>query len=142
MKETDDKYDIKFRKLITESDMESPSNEFTANVMGRIEKLNAAAETSTEDSQLSRWYWSIGITLLVVLGFSIMYIFDVNFLPKEIKPILSPVFAGVFNSFKDIFASVEVSSTTIVIILGFILLVVLERVLNKLKLTKNFYLSF
>ena len=142
MNTTDDKTDIKFKKLFQRTGLESPSEGFTSKLMKQIEQLDAVPMVAPENNTRSNWYWSIGLSMLVVLGFSIMYYFDIGLLPETFKPILTPVFAGVFQSFEGIFASVQISSTTVVIILGFVLLVAVERILNKLKLTKNIYLSF
>ena len=142
MNTKDDKTDIKFKKLFQRTDLESPSEGFTSQLMKQIQQLDSAPNAAQDEDSKSNWYWGIGIGMLVVLGFSIMYYFDLIAVPDNFKSILVPVFAGIFNSFKGIFASVEISSTTVVIILGFVLLVAVERILNKLKLTKNIYLSF
>lgn len=142
MNTTNDNYDHKFKKLFQNTGAESPSDGFTANVMKQIAQLDAAAELAPENNTKSNWYWAIGIGLLLGLGISSMYFFGIGFIPENFTPILTPVFGRIITSFEGIFASVQISSTTVVIILGFILLVAVERILNKLKLTKNIYLSF
>lgn len=142
MNTTDDKYDIRLKELFGKTGTESPSEKFTANVMQQIAQLDAASQPLTENNARNNWYWGGGISLLVVLGLGLMYYFNLGILPDTFKPTLAPLFGGILNSFKGIFASIEISSTTIVIILGFVLLVVIERILNKLKLTRNIYLSF
>jgi hypothetical protein len=142
MNNSDDKTDIRFRKLFERTGLENPSDGFTAGVMDRIAGLQQEAGATEEKDLLRKWAGYAGIALLVILGLSIMYYFGVGILPDGIKPLLSPNFANLFSSFKGIFDSVEVSNTTIAIILGFAFLVVLERVLSRLRTTKNMYFYF
>lgn len=142
MNTNNDKYDLKFRNLIRENGLENPGKEFTANIMDRIEELEKNAVAEKNDSKRSNWLWGFGISFLILLGFSIINYFNISLIPENIEPIVLPVFEGLLKSFKSIFAGVQVSSTTVVIILGFVLLVAVERILNKLKLTKNLYFSF
>ena len=142
MNDTDDKTDLNFRKLFGRTGLESPSSGFTENVMNQITGLGEEADIPEEKSLIRRWAGYGGISLLVLLGLSIMYYFGVDILPDSFKPFLSPGFSSVFSSFKGIFDSIEISGTTIAIILGFAFLVILERVLSRHRASKNFYLSF
>lgn len=142
MNTADDHIDKKFRKLFEKGGLESPSEAFTANVMNQIAQLDPETEPASWKSMLRGWTSGIFIALLTVLGLSIMYYFGVGILPESFEPILAPVFGSIFKSFKGIFDSVSISSTTIGIILGFAVLVILERVLNRLRFTKNIYFYF
>lgn len=142
MNTTDDKYDIKFKELFQKTGAENPSEGFTSEVMKKIEQLDAESKLSIENNKRINWYWVFGISLLVLLGASLIHYFDIGILPENSKLIIAPVFERVVKSFDGIFESVQISSTTIVIILGFVLLVVLERLLHKLNITKNIYFSF
>ena len=142
MKDKDDKTDIQFRKLFRKTGLESPSVSFTDNVMGRIAQLDAEEDPVHLKSLIRRWGGNIGIGLLAVMGIGIMYFFGVGIFPETFKPILKPVFGNMFNSFKGIFDSVEVSPTTIAIILGFALLVLLERLLSRFRSSRHIHLTF
>ncbi len=142
MNNTDDKTDIRFRKLFERTGLEQPPGQFTDNVMDRIAQLEHADSPEEKKSILRGWAGYAGIGLLVILGFGGMYFFGVEILPDSFKQILSPVFANLLSSFSGIFDSVEVSSTTIAIILGFAFLVGLERVLARLRTTRNMYFYF
>lgn len=142
MNTTDDNTDIRFRKLFEKTGLESPSTGFTTEVMDKIGKLDMAADTTADKNLFRRWIGGFGIALLAILGLSVMYYFGIGILPESFKSILSPVFANIFESFRGLFDSVEVSNTTIAIILGFTFLVILERVLNRFRFTRNIYFSF
>jgi hypothetical protein len=141
MKNTDDKTDIQFRKLFQKAGLDSPSSGFTGGVMDRIAGLQEETELLEEKSILRKWAGYLGIALLAVLGLSIMYYFGIDILPDSFKPFLSPEFANVFNSFRGLLDSVELSGTTIAIVVGFAFLVLLERILSKFRATKNIYFS-
>ena len=141
MNTTNDHTDNKFRKLFEKTGLDSPSPGFTNDVMKRILQLKPEAEITQEKNSLRGWLGGIGIFLLAILGLSVTYFFDVGIFPENFKPILAPVFGSLFNSFKAIFDSVEVSSTTVVIILGFVFLIAIERILHRLRFTKNIYFS-
>ena len=137
-----DNNDIKFRKLFQKTGLESPSEEFTSKLMKKIEQMQPGTEEAPDKNTLNSWFWGIFITVLVGFGFGSMYFFDIGILPESFKIILSPAFESIFSSFLNIFETVKISSTTLVIILGFFFLVGIERILNKLKVTKNIYFSF
>ncbi len=142
MNTMNDNYDIKFRKLFQKTGLESPSPGFTSALMRKIEQMEPSSEHVSDNSVSNSWFWGIFITILAGLGLSSMYYFDIGLLPDSFKPILSPVFESIYHSFKSIFENIEISSTTLVIILGFVSIVGIERILNKLKVTKNIFFSF
>lgn len=142
MNTTENHTDTKFRKLFKKTGLDSPSAGFTDDVMKKISQLSPEEEAVPEKNPLRGWLGGIGIFLLAVVGISVTYYFDVGIFPENFKPILAPVFGSLFNSFKAIFDSVEISSTTLVIILGFTLLILIERILHRLRFTKNIYFSF
>lgn len=142
MNTTDDTSDIRFRKLFQKTAIESPSPRFTGEVMSKIARLETAAETDPVKNFPGNWPAIAGISALVLLGLAGMYYFGLGILPGSFEPILSPVFGSIFKSFKGLFDSLEISGTTIAIILGFALLVILERILSRLNITKRFYFSF
>lgn len=135
----DDKTDIKFRKLFEKAGLESPSDGFTGDVMKKINALNPEAEPVKKP--FKGWLGGLGIALLTIVGISIMYYFGINVLPAGFKSIFAPVFENTFSSFRGIFDSVEISATTVAIILGFAFLVILERVLNRFRSARNIYFS-
>jgi hypothetical protein len=133
--------DQKIRAVFQKSGLETPSQEFTSNVMQKIGELDPEAE-STEPSSARSWILGIAAAALVFIGLAIAYYFNVNILPEGFKNLLAPIFSGLVSSFEGIFQGIRISSTTVVIILGFVVLLGIERLLNKLKITRNFYLSF
>jgi len=142
MNTQDDKTDIKFRKLFEKAGLESPSDGFTGDVMKKINALNPEAEANPVKKPFKGWLGAFGIALLAILGMSIMYYFGINILPAGFKSIFAPVFENTFSSFRGIFDSVQISATTITIILGFTFLVILERVLNRFRSARDIYFSF
>ena len=142
MNTLDDNTDLKFRKLFEKAGLDSPTPGFTGNVMNKIAQLNPQAQASPEKRSFRSWAGGIGIALLAIIGLGSMYYFDIGILPERFKPIFAPVFGKIFESFKGIFDSVEVSGTTIAIILGFAFLILLERILSRFRITRNIYFSF
>lgn len=142
MNDTNDKTDIRFRDLFRKAGLESPPAGFTDDVMKRVAALAPESQQADERASLGRWMGYVGIAFLAAAGLGGMYFFGIGILPESFKPIFSPVIGNMFDSFKGIFDSVEVSGTTIAIILGFAFLVVLERVLHRMRLTRNIHLSF
>jgi len=143
MKEANDKYDLQFKKLIDEAGLESPSEDFTVNVMQKIEQLQVEKEGLVQTRSFSNNWLLIPVIIAVfVIGYFVIDFFEITIISKSIKPIIAPLFASIFQSFSGIFDSVEISSTTVAIIFGFVGLVALERILNKLKVTRNIYFSF
>ena len=141
MNDTEDRSDIRFRKLFQRAGLEDPSSGFTAGVMDKIAGLQHEEATQEKRALLGRWAGYAGMALLVVLGLSIMYYFGVGILPESFKPFLSPEYANIFNSFRGLFDSIELSGTTVAIILGFTGLVILERLISRFRTSRNIYFS-
>ena len=141
MNTQDDNTDLKFRKLFEKAGLDSPSAGFTGDVMDKIAQLNPQAQASPEKRFFRGLSGGIGITLLAIIGLGSMYYFGIGILPERFKPIFAPVFGKIFDSLKGIFDSVEVSGTTIAIILGFAFLILLERILSRFRVTRNIYFS-
>jgi hypothetical protein len=142
MNTQDDNTDLKFRQLFEKTGLDSPSAGFTGNVMNKIAQLSPQAQAAPDKRFFRGWAGGIGIALLAILGLGGMYYFDIGILPERFKPIFAPVFGKIFDSFTGIFDSVEVSGTTIAIILGFAFLIILERILGRFRITRNMYFSF
>jgi len=142
MNAMNDNHDIKFRKLFQKTGLDSPSPEFTPELMKKIEQLEQSSAFSSDKNALNSWYWGIFIAILTSIGLSIMYYYNISLLPDSFKSILSPVFESIYHSFKSIFETIRISSTTLVIIVGFVSIVGIERILNKLKVTKKIFFSF
>lgn len=133
--------DQKIRAVFQKSGLETPSAEFTSEVMQKIGELDPEIESSAESTSRN-WIWGIAIAAMAFIGLAIAYYFNVNILPEGFKDMVTPIFGGLIGSFKGIFNGISVSSTTVVIILGFLVLLGIERLLNKFNITRNFYLSF
>ena len=142
MNTTDDNTDIKFRRLFEKAGLESPSAQFTGSVMDRIGQLSPETVPVKEKKTMWTWLGRIGIVMMAVGGLVGVYLFNIQLFPESFKPVFDPVFSSVIDSFKGIFGSMKVSSTTIVIILGFVLLIVIERIFSRSKFSKNLYLYF
>jgi hypothetical protein len=133
--------DQKIRSVFQRTGLEDPSPDFTSKVMRRIGEMDP--ETEAEESFFSRgWIWGTAIAAMVFIGLAIAYYFNVNILPEGFDNLLAPIFSGLISSFEGIFQDIRISSTTVVIILGFLVLLGIERLLNKFKITRNFYFSF
>jgi len=143
MNKEQNNYESKFRELFQRTGLEKPSEGFTGNVLQQIEQLQAQkAKPAEEKDTWSKWIFIALSVIILSTGGFILYYYNISLLPENLEPSILPVFQKIFGAFKNMFESVQISSTTIVIIFGFIAIVVLERILNKLKVTKNIYFSF
>jgi hypothetical protein len=129
------------KDFIQKAENESPSANFTKNVMHKI------SEAGTEPSFISQilpkikgWYFLIlaGSAVTIYTLYYFLRI-DAKFFLKDFDPIVYPVFKKVLQSFAGLFNSMQISSFTIVIILAIIGLFLVDRIINKIKTGKQIY---
>lgn len=131
-----------FKTLFKSEEISDPGMDFTAKVMGKIEELETAKVTTNKTPEnLYIWLLSISgliitiTTLILLSNFGYIHIFPENF-----DFVLLPVFKKVILNFRDIFSSFHLSSTTVAILAALTAIVIFERVIRRLSLSKNTYL--
>lgn len=139
-----DKSENYLKNLVKKADIESPAPSFTDNVMDQIiaqEQLKS--QPSGKTFGLNNYYYLI-IGGLIGVGYAIYYMVshNISILPNSFDPILIPVFGKIFNSIKDLFQSLEISSFTVVIIVAVVGLFIIDRLLRRFQTGKQSYFSF
>jgi hypothetical protein len=136
-----DNTDEFLKNFLQKAERESPSSDFTKNVMHTI------SESGTEPSFIRQILQKvIGWYFLVLAGtgatFYIFYYFflsDTKFFPESFDPIVYPIFKKILQSFSGLFNSIQISSFTVVIILAIIGLFLVDRIINKIKTGRQIY---
>lgn len=139
-----DKSDNYLKTLVQKADIESPSPNFTDNVMNQIQ---AEQQPATQLSGNSAWfknYFFLMIAGIAAVSYAIYYMVshDISVFPGDFDPILVPVFGKILLSLKVMFQSVQVSSFTVVIIVAVFGLFIIDRLLRKFQAGKQTYFSF
>ncbi len=131
-----------FKTLFASDGISKPKSGFTSGVMGKITELESAPAIAGKTNEtLYTWLFSIAgfvgiVTILILLSnFGYMQI-----LPKNFEFTLLPIFKNVILNFRDIFSSIQLSSTTIAILASLSAIVIFERLLRRISLNKNTYL--
>jgi len=131
-----------FKTLFTKEEISNPNPGFTSNVMGKIAELESApAFVEKTNEILYTWLYSIAgfisIVIILVLLSNFGYI---QILPENFEFTLLPIFKNVLVNFRDIFSSIQLSSTTVAILASLSAIVIFERLLRRISLNKNTYL--
>lgn len=139
-----DKSDNYLKTLVQKADIESPSPNFTDNVMNQIQ---AEQQPATQLSGNSAWfknYFFLIVAGVAAVGYAIYYMVshDISVFPGDFDPIIVPVFGKILLSLKEMFQSVQVSSFTVVIIVAVFGLFIIDRLLRKFQAGKQTYFSF
>ncbi len=138
-----DKSDNLLKTLVQKADIESPSPNFTDNVMNQI---HAEQKPSTQlvDSSWFKSYFFLIVAGIAAVSYAIYYLVsnEVSVFPGDFDPILIPVFGKILLSLKEMFQSVQVSSFTVVIIVAVFGLFIIDRLLRKFQAGKQTYFSF
>lgn len=139
-----DKADNYLKTLVQKADLESPSPNFTDNVMNQIQ---AAQQPVAQTSGISAWFKSsffLVIAGVAAVSYAIYYMVsnDISIFPGDFDPILVPVFGKILLSLKEMFQSVQVSSFTVVIIVAVIGLFIIDRLLRRFQAGRQTYFSF
>lgn len=139
-----DKSDNFLRNLIKKAGIESPSPNFTDNVMNQIHAQQQPVEQlSGKTAGIKSYYFLIAAGLAAVI-YAVYYFIsnDISLFPGEFDPILIPVFGKILASMKEMFQSIQVSSFTVVIIIAVIGLFIIDRLLRRFQTGKQSYFSF
>ena len=139
-----DKSDNYLKTLVQKADLESPSPNFTDNVMNQIQ---SAQQPVAQTSGISAWfksYFFLVITGVAAVSYAIYYMVshDISVFPGDFDPILVPVFGKILLSLKEMFQSVQVSSFTVVILIAVFGLFIIDRLLRRFQAGKQTYFSF
>ena len=125
--------------LINKASLDSPGKDFTSRVM---EQVQAAANVETTVSLLSTKMWLvIGFALATLIG--TIFFIDFSFLGSIFEgvsmdqPQFFTLFAGMLNSAGKFFKDVNFSSITMVMFIAIGLLIIIERLLRKPKVTNT-----
>ncbi len=135
-----DKSDSYLINLIKKAGPESPSPDFTDNVMNKIQ---VQQQTAGKATGIKNYYFLIAAGLAAVIYTVYFFINnDISVFPGEFDPILLPVFGKILISIKEIFQSIRISSFTVVIIIAVIGLFIIDRLLKRFQAGKQTYFSF
>ncbi|MCD4683959.1 MAG: hypothetical protein K8R86_11805 [Bacteroidales bacterium] len=139
-----DKSDNFLKNLIKKAHIESPSPNFTDNVMNQIQaQQQPATQLTGKTAGIKNYYFLIAAGLGAVI-YAVYYFIsnDISLFPGEFDPILIPVFGKILASMKEMFQSIQVSSFTVVIIIAVIGLFIIDRLLRRFQTGKQTYFSF
>jgi hypothetical protein len=132
------------KEFLQKADIESPSADFTKNVMHRINEVSPEPSFVQQLNQkIKGWYF-----LAVIGAGALIYTFyyflnrDAGLLSEDFDPLIFPIFKRIIQSFSGLFQSMQISSFTIVIILAILGLFIVDRLISKLKTGRQVYFSF
>ena len=134
----------KLKEIVKKSGHEYPSDRFTDNVMKAVREAHIPQPSAEQVS----WFRSGGfITVLaVILGTTAVayffYLYGNILFVKDIDPVFGTVLKDLYHNLTEIIDAIKISSITMVIIGGLIILLGLEYFLRKFQSTKNSYLLF
>jgi hypothetical protein len=131
-----------FKTLFKSENILNPGPNFTANILGKIAELESdPALANKKNESLYTWLFSIaGFVSLVTILILLSNLGYIHIFPENIDFVLLPVFKKIVLNFKDIFSSIQLSSTTVVILTALSAIVIFERLLRRITLSKNTYL--
>jgi hypothetical protein len=138
-----DKSENYLKNLVKKADIESPTPNFTDHVMNQIlAQEQMEAEPSRKTFEIKNYYFPI-VAGLGGIAYAIYYMVshNISILSESFNPILIPIFSKIFNSIKDIFQSIQISSFTIIIIVAVVGLFIIDRLLRRFQ-GKQSYFSF
>ncbi len=138
-----DKSDNFLKNLIKKANIESPSPNFTDNVMNQIQAQQPVAQLSGKTAGIKNYYFLIAAGLAAVI-YAVYYFIsnDISLFPGDFDPILIPVFGKILVSMKELFQAIQISSFTVVIIVAVIGLFIIDRLLRRFQAGKQTYFSF
>jgi hypothetical protein len=139
-----DKADNYLKNLVQKADLESPSPNFTDNVMHQIQAEHQLSAQITDGSAWFKNYFFLIIAGVAAVSYAIYYMVsnDISIFPGDFDPILVPVFGKILVSLKEMFQSVQVSSFTVVIIVAVLGLFIIDRLLRRFQAGRQTYFSF
>ncbi len=134
----------RLRDILKMSGKESPSAHFTERIMENVKEIEAAPALNEKKPFVSSTNLFIGTSVLLAL-MALLYFFyqygDI-LLVKDFDPVFSPVIKDLYKNLEEIISAIKISSITLVIISGFLILLFIEYFFNKSRLFKNFHFSF
>lgn len=127
--------------LINKASLDSPGEDFTSRVMKQVQAIGSV-DTAVYQPLLSTKMWFvIGFALATLIG--TIFFIDFSFLGSIFEgvsmdqPQFFTLFAGMLNSAGKFFEGVKISSITMVIFIAIGLLIIIERLLRKPKVTNS-----
>lgn len=140
----DEQTDDLLRDFVKKSGLESPSKDFTRNVMKEVKNLSTNTANASIPSGLGTlWIW-VSVAFLAAIAYLVYYFTgnDSIWLIDKFNPLILPVVERIFGSLKGLFQSFQVSSFTLIIFGAVVILFIVDGVLRKLQIRKNIYFSF
>lgn len=139
-----DNTDKFLKDFIQKAEKESPSADFTKNVMHKIsESISEPSYIRQILQKINGWYFLLlsgsGATLYVFYYF---FLTDTKLFSEKFDPIVLPIFKKLFLSFTGFFNSMQISSFTVVIILAIVGLFLVDRLISKIKTGRQIYFAF
>ncbi len=132
------------KDMIQKSGIESPSANFTDNVMNQIQMQDqTVSQLSEKTAGIKNYFFLIAAGLAAVM-YAVYYFIsnDISLFSGDFDPILIPVFGKILISMKELFQSIQISSFTLVIIVAVIGLFIIDRLLRMFQTGKQSYFSF
>ena len=127
--------------LINKASLDSPGEDFTSRVMEQVQAIGSV-DTPVYQPLLSTKMWLvIGFALATLFG--TIFFIDFSFLGSIFEgvsidqPQFITFFAGMLNSAGKFFKDVNFSSITMVMFIAIGLLIIIERLLRKPKVTNT-----
>lgn len=132
------------KDLIDDSYIENPSIDFTANVMGKIQKLSEVQTLKWYQKENVKSVLSFAAIIIASIGIIIYYFSNMVAEPISIEPtqkafvFLNTLFAG----FIPLIQSIHISSITLIIIFSTLSLFLLDKILRKAFSGKTYLFGF
>ena len=128
-----------FKELIQKSDLEKPSVGFTDRIMAGIQ----LPETKPYylNIQKSTFYLIPALSVIVLTISWFLFPYLKNLLLKYFDPFLVSFLKGALQNFGGLFQQVQISSTTIAIIISIIGLFAFDILFNKNRVWKKYFFS-
>lgn len=137
-------HDDKLRELVKRTGITPAPGDFTQNVMERIRQEPVPEASLTRTLFSGRNAWIVSITGIAIIGF---VIFLLNWTPVDLNPEnidfkkyekIIPFFQSFVQSLSKSFGFLTRSSLPLIVVLGTVLLVVLDKIIRKLPLRKSY----
>ena len=131
------KQDDFLKGLVQKSDLETPSPDFTLNIMAGIEY--AGSKSYYLNIQKSTFYLIpvLSVIILTISWFLFPYLKDI--IMEYFDPFFVSFLKGALNNFSGLFQKIHISSTTIAIIISIFGLFAFDLFFNK-KRARKFYM--
>ncbi|MCD4746879.1 MAG: hypothetical protein K8R58_11330 [Bacteroidales bacterium] len=127
------------KDLIQKTDIESPSDDFTNNIMAKIQP-DTETEIITSKIRINIKSWHIAaFSILISLIFLIFYFWPLNNILPENNyfSFLVPIGEKIISLLLEPIANIKISSTTIIVIIAILSLLFVDKLIKRLSFNKT-----